>query len=161
MGGSYFLPLPLSAMAQHEHRKVLACNTCRGLAELSERWPGLSSRCWVHSGTGGRLSLPGSWSLAHCHPVCSVLSITTLPLGAPSKAEFNSSVICVSQQAAHPKQGDESGARAEPRAGGRLLCFRGCPHKKDLPQCKYGNICMAMLNLIAIYCAGVDKNLQT
>ena len=90
-------------VAWREHRLVYPHRLGRPIQRRSR----LSRRCWVHRAVRERLSLPGPRSLADRCPVCDVISIIKLPLGTlATRPSLIAPVICLSQQAAHPKQGD-------------------------------------------------------
>lgn len=71
----------------------------------------LPGQRWIRHGERGGLHLPPrlcpARSPAKPRPACNVISIAILPLGKlTTRRSLIAPVICLSQQAAHPKQGD-------------------------------------------------------
>lgn len=77
------------------------------LADLFAKLPRLSCRCCVRGAAKAIKVLAQPSVLGKPQPACNVISITILPLGTlTTRLSLIAPVICLSQQAAHPKQGD-------------------------------------------------------
>lgn len=106
-GTSRLFPGLPSSVAWHECRGALACMPAQPQQTHlrgSAGWA-TGAGCTVLSESG--CPCPALGPPADRRPLCNVISITILPLGTlTTRRSLIAPVICLAQQAAHPKQGD-------------------------------------------------------